>query len=172
MEKVIIETERLIIRELEDSDCKGIFRLDSNPEVHRYLGGKPLTTEKQASEVIAFIRKQYQEHGIGRWAVIQKESNEFIGWSGFKLIKVMTNNHIDYLDIGYRFVQEAWGQGYATESGKACLQYAKTNLTHYPIHAISDINNLDSKKVLEKLGFEAKEIFDYENQLHFWYHLR
>lgn len=49
--------------------------------------------------VIESIRKQYFDNGIGRWAVIEKESNNFIGWSGLKFVREETNNHIEYLDV-------------------------------------------------------------------------
>src|SRR5918993_1172509 len=99
---MIIETERLILREFLPSDDEGMFELDSNPEVHKYLGENPSHTIEQAREMIANIRQQYAENGIGRWAAIEKETGNFIGWSGLKFIREYENNRIHYYDVGYR----------------------------------------------------------------------
>jgi len=75
-----IETERLILRPVLDTDVDGMFELDSNPEVHKYLGNMPITNKDQAEKYIELLQQQYKERGIGRWAVIHKETNEFMGW--------------------------------------------------------------------------------------------
>jgi RimJ/RimL family protein N-acetyltransferase len=77
--KVFVETERLILREMLPEDEKGMFELDSDPEVHRYLGNNPVKSIDQVRNIINSVRLQYKENGIGRWAVIEKASNEFIG---------------------------------------------------------------------------------------------
>ncbi|MDV7390491.1 GNAT family N-acetyltransferase, partial [Arthrospira platensis SPKY1] len=82
--KIFAETERLILREIMPSDIDGMFKLDSDPEVHKYLGNKPVTDRKQIINVINFIRKQYIDNGIGRWAIVDKKTNDFIGWTGLK----------------------------------------------------------------------------------------
>jgi ribosomal-protein-alanine N-acetyltransferase len=68
--KIFAETERLLLREFLPTDVQGMFELDSDPAVHRYLGKKPVQTIEQSQEMIAFIRQQYLANGIGRWAVI------------------------------------------------------------------------------------------------------
>src|SRR5688572_121541 len=111
--KEFVETERLLLREMLPSDYQGIFELDSDPDVHTYLGKDPITDFQQAKNVIDFIQKQYLENGIGRWAVIEKQTKAFVGWSGLKLIKEKTNGHVDHYDLGYRFIRKYWGRGYA-----------------------------------------------------------
>jgi ribosomal-protein-alanine N-acetyltransferase len=76
--QVFLETDRLIIREILPSDEVGMFELDSDPEVHKYLGNKPITNLEQARLNIEFIRQQYKDNGIGRWAVIEKESKSLL----------------------------------------------------------------------------------------------
>ena len=83
--KFYLETNRLILRDLRESDLDGMFALDSNPLVHKYLGNNPIQTKEEALKMIRFIRSQYEERGIGRFATIEKSSGEFMGWSGLKL---------------------------------------------------------------------------------------
>ena len=72
--KFYIETERLILRDLQETDLEGIFELDSNPLVHQYLGNNPIKTKEKAGEIIQFIQQQYKNLGIGRFAAIEKSS--------------------------------------------------------------------------------------------------
>lgn len=163
-----IETERLILREILPLDENGLFELDSDPDVHRYLGQTPVKDTEQIKAVIQFIRQQYIDHGIGRWAVIEKETNEFVGWSGFKYMTEKTNNHNNYYDLGYRFIKKHWGKGYATETAKASLKYGFTTLNLNEIFATVDIENVASKNVLEKAGLTVIESFLEDGIPHHW----
>jgi len=171
MVDAIIETERLYFRELTAADDVNILELDTDPEVHEYLGKKPIQSLSEAQDVISFIKQQYVDNGIGRLAIIEKETANFIGWGGFKLVKELTNNHLNYHDLGYRFIKKYWGKGYATESAKATVKYGFEQLNLKTIYAIADVNNIQSRKVLEKCGFICKEVFDYEFMPHHWFEL-
>lgn len=166
---MFIETERLYFRELLETDVEGIFSLDSDPEVHQHLGKNPIKNIQQAKDVIKFIRQQYVDNGVGRLAIIEKESSDFVGWGGFKLITDLTNGYKDYHDLGYRFLKKHWGKGYATESSKAAVEYGFNELKLPSIYAIADIDNLQSQRVLKKCGFIEKEIFNYDLVPHYWY---
>lgn len=76
---LILETDRLILRELQLSDAEAFFAMDNNPNVHKYLWNKPVQKIEETIEVIAFVRKQYVDNDIGRFAIISKETNEFVG---------------------------------------------------------------------------------------------
>mgnify|MGYP001554239794 CR=1 FL=1 len=169
--KVILETERLILREIIPEDESAFFKMDSDPEVHRFLGNSPVKDLAQIKDVIAFIRKQYLENGIGRWAVVEKDSNEFIGWCGLKYFTETINNHIHIYDLGYRFSKDHWGKGYATEAAKACLEYGFNKMKLKEIYAMTDSRNLNSNKVLKKLGFTFIEKFDYDGDESDWFKL-
>jgi ribosomal-protein-alanine N-acetyltransferase len=169
--KVIFETERLIFREIAEADDSDMYELDADPEVQRYLGNKPITTLQEAQQNIAFIRNQYAENGIGRWAVVEKGTNSFIGWAGFKLIRVETNRRINYYDLGYRLMPRYWGKGYATEIAKSCVSYGFQTMKLGKITAIADANNRASQAVLEKAGFNLLEQFSYEGLPHFWFEI-
>ncbi|MBW4361698.1 GNAT family N-acetyltransferase [Flavobacterium taihuense] len=170
--KSFIETERLILRKMIPSDDEKMFELDSNPEVHRFLGNKPVKDIEESRGYIENVRKQYTENGIGRWAVILKETNEFIGWSGIKLIKDEINNHHNFYEIGYRFIQKHWGKGYATEAGLAFVDYAFKEMKVDVLYAYADAGNKGSRKILKKLGMHYVNSFEYEGEEEVWYEMR
>jgi RimJ/RimL family protein N-acetyltransferase len=167
--KVLAETERLLLREILPSDIDAMFELDSDPEVHRYLGNKPVTNKEHIVEVINFIRQQYIDNGIGRWAIIDKKTNDFIGWSGLKFVTDLTNNNKNYYDLGYRLIKKYWGQGIATETAIASLGYAFDKLNANEVYAMADCENESSNKILRKVGLNYIEKFDLDGIEHNWY---
>ncbi len=166
--KIHIETKRLLIRDLEKFDAKGIFDLDSDPEVHKYLGKKPIKTIREAEEIINFIRSQYRDNGIGRWAVIDKKTNDFIGWTGLKYEQQLRDN-ISYYDLGYRLRKKYWGNGIATETAIESLKYGFNELDVNEICAAADLGNIASNKVLRKIGLRFIETIDVDGVPHNWY---
>lgn len=160
--KIHIETERLILRELNFNDIDDMFEMDSDPEVHKYLPQSLNQNKDDAKEVIIFIRKQYENNGIGRWAVVDKFTNECLGWCGLKYYREPINNHVNIYEHGYRFKQKHWGKGYATESSIAVLNWGFKNLKIDSVYAITHPENENSMHVLKKLGFEFKELFYYD----------
>lgn len=167
--KIFLETERLILREILPEDVDGMYALDSDHLVQRYLGNRPIKSKDEAMKVIDHIRKQYVENGIGRWAMVDKQSGDFIGWSGLKLMRELTNNHINYYDLGYRLIRKYWGKGYATESALASLEYGFEKLELQEIFGAAHVDNMASNKILTKLGLERLNSFLYDGALHHWY---
>lgn len=160
-----IETERLILRDILSSDREGMFILDSNPDVHRYLGNHPISSIEEVDEIILKIRSQYRMNGIGRWAVIEKNTGEFIGWSGLKYITEEENNRTHFYDVGYRFLPAYWGKGYATESAKAALDYGFRKMNIEEIIGTCHEENKASRRALEKCGLTFVEQFLYMEEL-------
>lgn len=168
--KIHIETDRLFMRDLVLDDAAGILELDADPDVHLYLGNKPIQTIQEAEANINFIRNQYLENGIGRWAVIEKETGSFIGWSGFKYIRTMViNGRTDYYDLGYRFIKKYWGKGYATETAIASLHYGFNQLQQSEICAFVERDHLASNRILQKIGMTLLNAFNYEAIPHNFY---
>jgi len=153
------ESERLLYRELLPSDAEAMFEMDSNPEVHRYLGGNPTQTIEETRKIIDFVRQQYIDNGIGRFAAILKETGEWIGWVGLKLERNV-NGHETFYDIGYRLRPEFWGTGYATESARAFVDYGFNVLKAEKICAYADESNKASRRALEKAGLKYINTFD------------
>jgi ribosomal-protein-alanine N-acetyltransferase len=166
-----IETERLLLREFLESDLENLFEMESNPNVHIFVGKKPLKQIDEARAYIQIIQQQYKDFGTGRWAVVLKETGEFIGWSGIKFITKEINNHKDFYEIGYRFNEKHWGKGYATESGKAFMDHAFNNMKVDAVYAYADEGNDNSRKILEKLGLHYVNTFEYEDETEVWYEM-
>jgi len=166
-----IITERLILRKLTTEDLDDMFLLDSNPDVVKYVGIQPLTKKEESLKMIENIINQYEKNGTARLAVIEKESNRFIGWSGIKLLTDEVNGFKNVYELGYRFLPEFWGKGYATESALASLDLGFNQLNADKIYAYADIENENSHKILTKLGFENKGAFIDDGDHCYWYEL-
>jgi [ribosomal protein S5]-alanine N-acetyltransferase len=167
----ILETKRFFLRELIEEDVDGFHELDSDPEVHRYLGNSPVSDKQKLLEIIKFVQQQYNENGIGRWAIIDKNTNEFIGWCGLKLVKDTINNQSHYYDLGYRLIRKHWGKGIATETAKASIEYGFNVMKLKEIIAAIHCDNVASNNVVKKLGFELIETFEFEDEMHNWHKL-
>ncbi|BAJ03890.1 GNAT family N-acetyltransferase [Shewanella violacea] len=149
MSRVIAETERLIIREFNLADAKAVYQFNAPEEVNRFTGDAGMCSSiEDAEDIIADIwLKEYKQFGYGRWAVVLKSTDEVIGFCGFK-----NDNRIQAVDIGYRFHPDHWGQGYATESNLACIEYAKQHMNLNQVLGDAVAENLSSINVLLKLG--------------------
>jgi ribosomal-protein-alanine N-acetyltransferase len=163
-----LETERFLIRNIETYDAEAMFEMDSNPKVHKYLGNKPITKIEEAKEIIKNIREQYEKFGIGRWAIATKDTNEFVGWTGFKREEKLRPDRV-YIDLGYRLREKFWRQGIATETARACLEYGFETLNYDEIFACADVDNLASNKILKNIGFQYIEDFEFEGIKIHWY---
>ena len=147
-----IYTPRLILRPFSVSDDIAMFRLDSDPLVHTYLGNKTVNDIAESREIIASVMRQYVDLGIGRWAATLRSSGEVIGWSGLKLMPESAENPAGYYDVGYRFMPQYWGNGFATESAQAALCHGFRTMGLTEIVGTAHNENIASRKVLEKCG--------------------
>jgi [ribosomal protein S5]-alanine N-acetyltransferase len=167
----LMETERLILRELEFFDASDLFEMDADTQVHLYIENTPDKTIDETKNSIAFFKKQGEENGFSVLAVVHKQTKECLGWSGLLFSKQSINNYINFYELGFRFKKKHWGKGYATESSTAVLKLAFKNLKVNAIYAMADRRNFNSKKVLLKLGFQFKNTFDCEGDLNDWFEL-
>ena len=167
----VLETNRLILRELVASDASSMFELDGNPAVMQYLGGKTKQFVNEMIPIIENVQQQYAEKGIGRYAVILKETGEFIGWSGIKFVTEPENNFVNFYDLGYRFIERFWGKGYGYEAALPWIDYAFEVMKIDKLNADAHINNLGSNRILQKLGFQFVNQYEYEGYPFNWYEL-
>ena len=169
------ETARLRFRPMVEGDAAGMFALDSDPAVHRYLGGiggRMVTHLAESAETIAFIQAQYRANGIGRWAVVLRATDEFVGWAGLKLVAGPVNGQRNFYDLGYRLLPRFWGQGYGYEAAHAWLNYGFGSINLERICAYADAENAASRRILEKIGLRQGNAFDENGTPCVWYETR
>lgn len=154
--KKIIETERLYLRELNVNDAKSFYQLNLDEEVMKYTGEGAFENIEESRKFLENY-DQYKKYGIGRWAVINKKNEEFLGWCGLKFTEKLNE-----YDIGYRFFRKHWNKGYATESAKACLDFGLNEFKMTEIIGRAMKDNLASIRVLEKIGLVYDRDFDFE----------
>ncbi|WP_159799413.1 GNAT family N-acetyltransferase [Flavobacterium sp. MK4S-17] len=156
--KQILETNRLILRELNPNDAKSFYDLNSNPNVIKYTGNSAFKNVGEAREFLESYQV-YRLNGYGRWAVIEKTTNKFIGWCGLKFDEMENET-----DIGFRFFEEEWNKGYATESAVACVRYGFENLKLKCIIGRAMKENIGSIKVLEKIGLKYEKDIEFDGK--------
>ena len=168
---LILETGRLILREMLLSDAEALFEMDSNPKVHQYLWNKPLTDISEVYQYIKKVRNQYLENNIGRFVVVLKESNELIGWAGLKYNTEIVNNKVHFYDIGYRLNEKFWGKGYASEASFAWLEYGFMVMKINVMEAAAHTDNIASNRILQKIGLKMTEKYMEDGVAWNWYEL-
>ena len=137
-----IMTERLILRPMAEQDIPSMLRMFNDDEVREFLGGHP---PRDKHSMLKSVRGRQET----QWAVMLKGSDEYIG-------EVHVPNIVEgYLgEIGYLFLREYWGSGYAQEAVHAMIEHCKNALQLKRLYAHVDDRNVRSKKLLEKLGFQ------------------
>jgi RimJ/RimL family protein N-acetyltransferase len=170
--KMILETDRLLMRKFEETDFERMFLMDSNPEVMKYVGMSPLSDAHESKKIIKIIQQQYIDNGTGRLAVIEKETGLLIGWSGLKLLTQEVNGYNHIYELGYRFLPEYWGKGYASESAKASLDFGFNDLKADTIYAYAHFQNEASHHILRKVGFQKTSEFEEPDGICFWYEIK
>ncbi|MEM8898930.1 MAG: GNAT family N-acetyltransferase [Bacteroidota bacterium] len=142
----IFETRRTFLRPFLLEDDIDLFELNADLKVIQFTGDGPFSSKEEAR---TFIREysHYHKFGYGRWAAIRKEDLEFLGWCGLKF-----HPATEETDLGFRFKQKFWNQGYATETAKACLQIGFNAYELPKIIGRAAVENLASVRVLEKIG--------------------
>lgn len=158
LREINLETERTYLRNLTPKDADDFFNLNLDQEVLIYTGDKPFQTIEEAKNFLEQY-DQYEKYGVGRLAVIEKRTNEFIGWCGLKF-----SPDLDEYDIGFRFNRENWNKGLATETAKKCLEFGFDNLNLKVIVGRAMKENKASIKVLEKIGMTFLKNFDFDGQ--------
>ena len=153
--KYILETERLQLREFTLQDTAFLIELMNSPGWLKYIGDRNVKSEEQArSYLLNGAIKSYAEKGYGFWLVESKTENKAVGMCG-----ITHREFLDDPDIGFAFLPEFAGRGYALESAEATMQYAKNTL-HIPrISAITVSDNDRSVRLLKKIGLSFKNTF-------------
>lgn len=144
----ILKTKRLKLRELTKGDAAFVLKLMNDPLWLRFIGDRHIRTIEDAeNHILQKMIPNYAALGFGFYLVELKDNHAPIGICG--LVK---RPFLDHIDIGFAFLPEYHGRGYAFESAFAVLNFAKNDLGIDHIVAITDPENTRSIKLLEKLG--------------------
>lgn len=153
------KTERLEHRAFTLEDACPFFTINGNPDVMR-LTGEPLLPSLDAAREAIANYPDFDNVGYGRWACILKQTRTIIGFCGLKYL-----SDLDAVDVGYRFLPEHWGQGFATEACAASLDFGFNTLHLDEILGFVLPKNVASIRVLEKVGMQRDGEVRYDGLL-------
>ena len=144
-------TARLRLRPINREDASLLHRLSNNPEVMKHInGGKSLSKEETKADLKN--RLQALTDVFGYWMIERADDNEFVGWVALKKL-----DQTSKIEIGYRLLEEFWGNGYASEAASKLLEYAFLTLNLKEVVGVSLEENSRSLKVLKKLGMQYEK---------------
>jgi len=151
----MLETNRLILRPMDECDVNAIFAMRSDVDVMRFIR-EPQNRDESANWV-KIVSSRWEQEQIGFCAMLERLSQEFIGWCGIWRLQ-----ETDELEIGYAVAKQFWGKGFATEAALRFLDYAFEKLENEKIVAVARPENAASRRVMEKLGMR----YDYTGEFY------
>lgn len=151
---IVLETERLILRQLTVDDAPFILTLLNEPSFLRYIGDKKVRNLDDAREyIVTGPIASYEKHGFGLYLVELKELQKPIGLCG-----IIRREELPAPDIGFALLPDFWNKGLAFEASTAVLNYAHDELKITRILAITSLDNEASIKLLQRLGLSFQRI--------------
>lgn len=161
----MIETERLVLRRHERSDFDAYFGVWGDPEVTRFIGGKPSTREETWSRLLRNIG-HWEAMGYGAWAVCDKASGQLLGDVGFANFQRAIDPPLgEAPEIGWVLSSAGHGKGYATEAVSAALAWGDATFGDPRTVCIIDPENGPSLRVAEKTGYREYGRADYRGPI-------
>jgi RimJ/RimL family protein N-acetyltransferase len=163
-----VETERLLLRRWQDDDLERLVGLYADPRVARYLSldGRPWPRARSVAVFEHFVR-QWQQQGFGPWAAIGRRSGRWLGEIGLNELADWPGPH--KVEVGWELHPSVWGQGLATEGGRAAVRYGFEVVGLERIISAARADNLASRRVMEKCGLAFQDEFPYKGALAVWY---
>ena len=166
MAETRIETDRLILRDWRDEDWPEFFRLTNTPAVMQWLGG--VLDHDGMAKQRARVETCHAANGFCFWAVERKstkenETGELLGFCGLKCADAPGSTVTGAIEAGWRFREDAWGQGYAKEAAIAALDVAFTRFGAEEVIALTVIGNTASWGLMERLGMRRRAELDYDD---------
>lgn len=164
MSKAILETERLLLREISHDDLNDLLQIWDDAEAMRLF---PKTLDRD--EMAAWIDRnlaRYEQYGHGLWAVILKDVQQFVGDCGLVIQDV---DGVEELEVGYHFNKNFWGRGLATEAARGCMEYAFHQLNHRRVISMIRPENLSSRRVAERNGLKIEKKLFWRGYHHYVY---
>jgi RimJ/RimL family protein N-acetyltransferase len=156
-EAPVIESERLRLRGHSYGDFARCVAMWSDPNVTRFIGGKPSTEQQTWMRLLSYIG-HWSLMGFGYWVIEEKNSNEFVGEIGFADFKRdIAPSMKDVPELGFALASNYHGKGYATEAVRAVLSWADVHLQGRKTVCLINSENLASLRVVQKCGYEVFE---------------
>jgi RimJ/RimL family protein N-acetyltransferase len=150
-EIVELNTERLVLRQWRNEDLPIIARVNADPEVMKYY--PKLLSRQESNAAVEKFKSLISINGWGFWAVESTRDRTFVGLVGLHKPAYQLPFG-PCVEIGWRLARACWGQGYATEAGRACLDFAFTGLQLPEVYAFTSVPNMKSRAVMERLNME------------------
>ena len=160
MNSYIISTPRLGLRRWIDSDIDPFTAMNKDAEVMRYYPNTLM--DKETLAMVNRINAHFDKNKFGLLAVENKSTKQFIGYTGFA-VPSFKSFFTPCIEIGWRFQQAAWRQGFATEAAKACLQYGFGIFGFDKVVSFTSTINLRSENVMKRIGMIKTGEFDHPN---------
>ena len=158
LDKVYVETHRLILRQWKSSDEAPYIVLNQDKEVMRYF---PTTHTKEESLLqIKRLSKHIDDYGYGFFAVERKDNHEFMGFTGLSHPR-FESYFTPFVEIGWRLSKQNWGQGFATEAAMACLKLGFEEFDIPEIYSFTTVSNTPSARVMIKIGMIFQGYFEH-----------
>lgn len=156
----VIETDRLLLRAWQQADRQPFAEMNADERVMEYFL-KPLTSS-ESDGLVDYIERHFEKHRFGLWAVEVKSTKTFAWFIGL-LVPDFEAHFTPCVEIGWRLAYPFWGQGYATEGARAVLDFAFNVAQLDEVVSMTTIENLKSRRVMEKLGMTYDVDDDFEH---------
>lgn len=155
-------TDRLVLRGFVPEDRVPFGRMNADPEVMEFMSRRLSPAESDA--FLDRIVERWIADGFGLWAVERRADAAFIGFAGLSEPRFEAP-FVPAIEVGWRLAREAWAQGFATEAGAAALRFGFEVLGRQEIASFTAVQNVRSRRVMEKLGLshDPADDFDYPN---------
>jgi ribosomal-protein-alanine N-acetyltransferase len=148
----VLETDRLLLREFEETDAAFVLRLLNEPSWLRFIGDRGVRSLEDARRYLDDgPRASYARNGFGLWCVVPRESGSPTGMCG-----LVRRETLPEVDVGFAFLPEAWGRGFASEAAAAVLAHARDRFGLRRVLAITSPDNHPSIRVLERIGMRRE----------------
>ena len=151
-------TERLCLRRWIDTDIPPFIQMNKDADVMEYFPKK--LTDTETLDMLERINTCFEKNGFGLFAVENKATKTFIGFTGFS-IPAFDSFFTPCTEIGWRYKKEAWGQGFAAEAATACLKYGFDSLGLHKIVSFTASINTRSEKLMKRIGMKYTASFDH-----------
>ena len=160
MSDYAIKTERLILRPWREDDLEPFAQLNADPRVMEFFPG--VLTQEESDQFAKRICIAMKQQGWGLWAVSIPDVADFIGYIGLAPVNFVAD-FTPAVEVGWRLAYDFWNKGYATEGAQAAVKYGFENVHLNEIVSFTAVNNMRSRRVMEKIGMYHDEKSDFDH---------